>query len=76
MKKYYKMGSPSDSHKAFLDSLKQVAGLQEVETVQECDFILVFCSVVPKFGPENLENMTGIQQSFFCISFSRLAHPV
>ncbi|KAI5089494.1 hypothetical protein C0J45_20902, partial [Silurus meridionalis] len=46
-------GRTLNSHKEFMDRLKKsTPWLQEVKTVDECDFILVFCPVVSRAGTD------------------------
>lgn len=46
-------GNTLSAHKKIIDHLKdQRSGLQEVRTVDESDFILVFCPVVSRAGTD------------------------
>ncbi|KAI5629312.1 hypothetical protein C0J50_10516, partial [Silurus asotus] len=65
-------GRTFNSHKDFMHQLKNSTPcLQEVETVDECDFILVFCPVVSRAGTDieaaekSLHKISGVKQSIF-----------
>ncbi|KAB5522688.1 hypothetical protein PHYPO_G00162350 [Pangasianodon hypophthalmus] len=47
-----KSGNTLNSHKYFIDRLKEQIPLQEVLTENACDFILVFCPIVSRAGTD------------------------
>ncbi|KAI5089496.1 hypothetical protein C0J45_20904, partial [Silurus meridionalis] len=63
-------GKTLNSHKDFMDRLKNsTPWLQEVETVDECDFILVFCPVVSRAGTD----IEAAEKSLYKISATKPA---
>ncbi|XP_047665373.1 interaptin-like [Tachysurus fulvidraco] len=45
-------GKTLNSHKHFIDRLNQLVHLKEVNTEDECDFILGFCTIVSRAGTD------------------------
>ncbi|XP_053086563.1 uncharacterized protein LOC113531247 isoform X2 [Pangasianodon hypophthalmus] len=67
-------GNTFDAHKKIVDHLKnQRPDLQEVQTVDECDFILVFCPVVSRAGTDieaavkKLQNAAGTKPAVLVV---------
>ncbi|XP_060768695.1 uncharacterized protein LOC132875719 isoform X3 [Neoarius graeffei] len=57
------VGNTLNAHQKVIDHLKaQRPGLQEVKNVDECDFILVFCPVVSRAGPDIEEAVKKLQK--------------
>ncbi|KAI5608320.1 hypothetical protein C0J50_6791, partial [Silurus asotus] len=63
-------GRTFNSHKDFMHQLKKSTPcLQEVKTVDECDFILVFCPVVSRAGTD----IEAAEKSLYKISATKPA---
>lgn len=66
-------GNTLNSHKDFIACLNQRVHLKEVNTEDECDFILVFCPIVSRAGTDikaamkRLHNISGTQKNIYSL---------